>query len=111
MSLRDHSISLYLTREELGAARERAAARGVPLAVYLRATALQEPLRPTPIPAINLATARGLSQIGNNLNQLVKLAHSGEISTDLGAAVEEVLAFCRAIERELITARGRDPSS
>lgn len=110
MSLRTGHVSIYLTDEELEAARERACARGVPLAVYLRATALQEPLRSTPIPAINLSTARGLNQVGNNLNQLVKLAHSGRVSPDLGAAIEEVLTLCRAIEHDLITARGRGGS-
>ncbi|HEX4955072.1 MAG TPA: plasmid mobilization relaxosome protein MobC [Thermoanaerobaculia bacterium] len=111
MSLREHGISLYLTNEELRLAQERARARGVPLAVYLRAMALQEPLRSTAIPTIHLKTARALNQIGNNLNQLVRLAHSGRVASDLAKSVAEVLAVCRAIERDLLSSRREEPSS
>lgn len=79
----------------------RAKSAGVTMGAYLRALVAGQP--PTPRWPLARKAIVELSRVGNNLNQLVKLAHEGTIlPPDLYNAVQSVLAHVRALRTALL---------
>jgi hypothetical protein len=78
----------------------RAKAAGVTVGTYLRHLVRGQP--PTGRWPLARAAIVQLARVGNNLNQLVKLAHSGApLSLELYAVVQQVLAEVRRVRRAL----------
>jgi Bacterial mobilisation protein (MobC) len=65
----------------------------LPVSVYVRKAALAHRLEVIQIPASNLQLIVALSRIGNNLNQLTRLAHQGRLPSSLVPLLEELLAL------------------
>jgi hypothetical protein len=91
------------TAEQHDLLAERAEACGLPVAAYIR----QLVLGTTPSdrrPDVRAAIV-ALNRLGNNLNQLTKLAHGGTLlPRDLHLAVEQVLAEVRRLRDALLEA-------
>jgi mobilization protein NikA len=78
----------------------RAKGAGVTVGTYLRHLVRGHP--PTARWPLARAAIVQLARVGNNLNQLVKLAHSGApLSLELYAVVQQVLAEVRRVRRAL----------
>jgi mobilization protein NikA len=90
------------------AVRHRAAEAGLLLSIYVRHTLLDRQL-PTVAPAANLRVLRELNRIGNNLNQLTRLAHTGRVSRKLLQLVEDLAERIRAYHRALLGLDDRPP--
>jgi Mobilization protein NikA len=98
---RRHILTLRLTLPERDALRRRAALARLPIAVYAR----QRTLRHTPprsVPILNIRSVGQLGRLANNLNQLVKLAHQGQVSPDILPSLTLILAEVRRLRRLLV---------
>src|ERR1700680_1768477 len=98
-----HTAATRFTEEQFEALVDYARACGLPLAAFLRQVALgvkpiaRRPELRSAIVAVN--------RVGNNLNQLVKLAHTGVVlAPDLVRVVREALVELHALQRELLRA-------
>jgi hypothetical protein len=84
----------------------RAKAAGVPIGAYLRRLILGQP--PTARWPLARKAIVELARVGNNLNQLVKLAHGGTLlPAELHRAVENTLAAVRTLRRALFQEPGQ----
>ena len=79
---RSEGVRVRLTPAELEQVRARAASLGLPVAEYMRRTALSRAL-PTPIPAVNSELVKEFAHIGRNLNQLTR--HLNAVAGLMGA--------------------------
>ena len=95
---RDRCVKTYFTASEFAQLREAAEACGRTYAAFVRAAALGEKPRAKPSHAA-AEIVRQLAGLGNNLNQLTKLAHAGRApaSDMLDNALGEVLSAVRRI--------------
>src|SRR6202521_1827710 len=98
-----HIAATRFPEEQFEALVDYARACGLPLAAFLRQVALgvkpiaRRPELRSAIVAVN--------RVGNNLNQLVKLAHTGVVlAPDLARVVREVLVELHALQRALLRA-------
>jgi|ERR1044071_1074441 hypothetical protein len=97
------TVGTRLTAAQYAALAERAQECGLPVAAYVRRTLLgltpaARPRRGDVRPAI-----AALNRIGNNLNQLTKLAHQGMVlSAELASTVARVLAEVRQVRNSLL---------
>jgi len=91
-------VKTYFTAGEFAQLQEAAEASGVTHAAFVRASALGDKpkAKPTRVAAESI---RQLTAIGNNLNQLTKLAHEDRIpdSSILETVLSEVLSAVRRI--------------
>jgi hypothetical protein len=95
-----HPRKIRFTSEEWATITARAADCGTPPARYVREAALGEMPR-VRRPQINAELLRQLTRIGNNLNQLARLAHLRDElpnATKLQAVLETILDVARTIE-------------
>ncbi len=93
------------TDRQFAALAEHALACGLPVAAFIR----QVVLGVTPVARRPLAHAAivAINRVGNNLNQLVHLAHTGVVlAPDLLRALTAVLAEIRALRDALLDAAG-----
>ncbi|MEQ9145526.1 MAG: plasmid mobilization relaxosome protein MobC [Parvibaculaceae bacterium] len=95
---RTRCVKTYFTADEFARLREAAEASGLTHAAFVRASALGEKPQPKPT-RMAAESIRQLTAIGNNLNQLTKLAHSGLVPPleTLETALHEVLSAVRRI--------------
>jgi Bacterial mobilisation protein (MobC) len=97
------TVGTRLTSAQYAALAERAQECGLPVAAYVRRallgqTPVARPRRGDVRPAI-----AALNRVGNNLNQLTKLAHRGMVlSGELASTVARVLAEVRRIRDALL---------
>lgn len=105
---RTATAAFAVTQGEASALAARADAAGLSLSAYLREIVLaaDAAARPTQAAArgadatrIKVGAVRELSRLGNNLNQLARLYHSGR---DVPVRTEAVLARTEAAIMELI---------
>ncbi|HVT59506.1 MAG TPA: plasmid mobilization relaxosome protein MobC [Thermoanaerobaculia bacterium] len=99
---RDHPLMLRLTSSEHDVLRRRAALARLPTAVYVREAALRRRSPPRVVPLVNIRMVGQLGRLGNNLNQLTKLAHQGQTSPALLPCLSELLVELRRLRRLLI---------
>lgn len=102
-----HIASTRFTEEQFEALVDYARACGLPLAGFLRQVALgvkpiaRRPELRSAIVAVN--------RVGNNLNQLVKLAHTGVVlAPELMRVVREVFVEFHTLQRALLRADSGD---
>jgi hypothetical protein len=72
------TIGVRVTPAELAALRSKADARGVAPAQWLRQAALSRRLPSPPVPEINREQYAELARLSGNLNQLTRLANTGQ---------------------------------
>jgi len=94
------TVATRLTVAEYEDLRERAKAAGLAVAAFLRQ--LLRGLPPAPRRPLTRSAIVALNRVGNNLNQLTKLAHGGVLlPADLFAAVRAVHHEVRALREAL----------
>lgn len=98
--------AVRVSPSELAALRERAAAAGLSLSRFVRSAALGLRIRP-PMPATDLVVASELGRIGNNLNQLTRLAHSGQLPGWLGGELARLSFVLAAVGARLLSREDR----
>lgn len=93
-------LSLRVTPAEHDLLHAKAREAGKPLKRVLLAAVLALRL-PAPVPRVNRALSIELGRIGNNLNQLARLANGGNpVSVDL-ALLREIAQLIRRVRAEL----------
>ena len=101
VELRDRQLNLSLTQHELDALRARAERAGLRLAEFARMALLSQRLaltEPTPAESTGQRLIHAqLQRLGNNLNQLVRRAHStgDPMPTDLEPLLRDIRAAVR----------------
>lgn len=95
---RERCVKTYFTHAEFAQLQAAAEASGMTHAAFVRAAALGAKPRAKPA-RVTADTIRQLTAVGNNLNQLTKLAHAGRAPAIelLEAALNEVLSAVRRI--------------
>lgn len=83
------------------AATAAAASLSLDLSTYLRHLLLTQRI-PAVAPAPTLGMIRQLSRLGNNLNQLTRLVHSGRVSPRLEPLLEQIRDQVDAFRRQLL---------
>lgn len=76
-AVRTSTIGVRVSAEEYAALRAKAEQMGMTAAQWLREAAMQRPLPPPPVPAINRQQYAELARLSANLNQLAHAANSG----------------------------------
>ncbi|MFP5288012.1 MAG: plasmid mobilization protein [Thermoanaerobaculia bacterium] len=99
--LRSKRIRIRVSEIELALLEEGAA--GMPLPRWIRERLLGEPKSSLPaVPPANREIAGQLAKLGNNLNQLVRLAHTGRLSPALEPLLREIYRVLARYQRELL---------
>jgi mobilization protein NikA len=95
------NLVLRVLPEDHAAAVAAAAAASLDLATYLRHL-LRNRRLPAIAPAPTLAMVRQIARLGNNLNQLTRLAHTGRLSPRLEPLLEDIRDQIDAFRRQLL---------
>jgi len=96
-------VNLRLTVAEWECLGERARATGFPLSAYVRLAALAtRTARLAEIPQANLAVVAQLQRIGNNLNQLTRLANAGMVDPALAPTLDDIATKIQLFHRALV---------
>ena len=96
-------VNVWLTEAEEAVLGERARATGLALSVYVRTAALAiRTAHLSEIPRANLAVVGQLQRIGNNLNQLTRLANSGLLDPALGPVLDDIATKLQLFHRALV---------
>jgi hypothetical protein len=94
-------FDLYLDEGEIERLRGYAQAARLPMSTYLRRVALRQRIEAPP-PAANLDSYGALGRLANNLNQLVRACHSGELPEGIYPAVAALAEQVRLLRLELL---------
>lgn len=99
--IRSKLIRVRVSETEFAVLEKRA--EGQPVSTWIREELLGRgrPGRQR-IPRANLAIAGQLAKLGNNVNQLVRLAHTGRFPAFLEPLLEQVLGAVTSYQRELL---------
>jgi hypothetical protein len=96
-----HPASTRFTEDQFAALDEYARACGLPVAAYIRRVVLG--VNPTPRRPLAHAAIVAVNRVGNNLNQLVHLAHTGLLlPPDLLRAIAEVRREIQSLRMALL---------
>lgn len=99
--LRSKRVRIRLSESELAWFKEQAAGR--PLPSWIRERLLGEPRSSLQtVPSANREIAGQLARIGNNLNQLVRLAHTGRFPLHLEPVLKKLYQQLARYQRELL---------
>jgi hypothetical protein len=102
-----HTASTRFTEDQFKALGDHARACGLPVAAYIRRVVLG--VNPTPRRPLAYAAIVAVNRVGNNLNQLVHLAHTGVVlAPDLLSAVAEVRRELQSLRMALLRADAAD---
>lgn len=101
-----HRFDLYLASNEVEQLRAVAKAARLPMSTYLRRLALGQSVEMPPT-EFAVAQWRELGRLDNNINQLTRLAHAGELSRDLLPALAEVAQMLRELRMEVLAVKGQ----
>lgn len=99
-------VSFRLTPAERDEVKDHAHAARISASELVRRRVLGLPAPKAAVPRINADTYAALGRVGNNLNQLTKLAHeSGQLQLQpLARALAELKALLDQVRREVIGA-------
>ena len=92
-------VPIRLTPEERDTLLARAREFRISLSEWVRRAALSRRPPPRPAPEVNLKTYQELARVGNNLNQLVRAIHRGEVAAEALRLSE--LESLRALLKEI----------
>jgi mobilization protein NikA len=101
-------VFVRITDSEHEALITSARLAGLSVASYLREAGLNRPIKASPS-LIDLQLVQELNRLGNNLNQLLVLAHTHRIPVELGGAIETLLVLVHAIHQKLTGQREGEP--
>lgn len=94
-----------MSESELALLEEQAEGRSLP--EWIRERLLGEPRRALQrVPSANRAIAGQLAKLGNNVNQLVRLAHTGRCPAQLEPLLKKVYQALASYQRELLGGPG-----
>jgi hypothetical protein len=94
-------LRVRILAEEHASAIQAAADLSLDLSTYLRHLLSKRRIPPI-APAPTLAMIQQLSRLGNNLNQLTRLAHTGRVSPRLEPLLEQIRGEIEAFRRQLL---------
>ncbi len=103
-AVRASTIGVRVSAEEYAALRAKAEQMGMTPAQWLREAALTRRLPSPPVPAINCEQYAELARLSANLNQLVRLANSGQPVTVANGLLERLSVEVRYLRLALIGA-------
>lgn len=103
-AVRASTIGVRVSAEEYAALRAKAEQMGMTPAQWLREAALTRRLPSPPVPAINREQYAELARLSANLNQLVRLANSGQPVTVANGLLERLSVEVRCLRLALIGA-------
>lgn len=99
--LRSKRIRIRVSESELAVLEEQAA--DLPLPRWIRERLLGEPKSSLQkVPSANREIAGQLAKLGNNLNQLVRLAHTGRCPLQLEPLLRKLYQLLAKYQRELL---------
>ena len=101
-TVRAATIGVRVTAAEYNALRTKAEKLGLMPAQWLRQAALSRRLPPPPVPAINREQYAELARLSGNLNQLTRLANSGQPVSVADGLLQRVIAEVSQLRRALL---------
>lgn len=107
-TVRATTIGVRVTPAELEALTAKAEQMGMTQAQWLREAALSRRLPSPPVPAINREHYAELARLSANLNQLARMANSGQGVAVFTGLLEHVLGEVGRLRLALIGAGGRE---
>lgn len=96
-----HRFDLYLAGHEAEQLRAVAKAAKLPMSTYLRQLALGQSIDMPPT-EFAVSQWRELRRLDNNINQLTRLAHAGQFSPEIPAALAEVAQLLCQLRLEVL---------
>ena len=105
-ALRASTIGVRVSADEYAALRAKAEHMGMAPAQWLREAALSRRLPSPPVPAINREQYAELARLSANLNQLAKLANSGQPVAVADALLQRLAGEVGRLRLALIGAGG-----
>ena len=106
-TVRDVTIGVRVAPAELAALTAKAEQMGMTPAHWLREAALSRRLPSPPVPPINREQYAELARLSGNLNQLAKLANSGQSVTVADALLQRLAGEVGRLRLALLGAGGR----
>lgn len=101
-AVRVHRVNARLSPAELEELKAKADEMGMTPAQWLRVGSLSRRLPSPPVPAVNRQQYSELSRLAANLNQLTRLANSGQSVVLPSALVTELIGEVRRLRMSLI---------
>ena len=101
-TVRTDTIGVRVTPAEHAALRTKAETLGTTPADWLRQAGLSRRLPSPPVPAINREEYAELARLSGNLNQLVRLANSGQPVSVADGLLQRVIAEVSQLRRALL---------
>ncbi|HEX4952695.1 MAG TPA: plasmid mobilization relaxosome protein MobC [Thermoanaerobaculia bacterium] len=99
-------MKVRYTAGEFRVIEERAATTCNDLATYVRKASLGSSVVAPKVPVVNLHAMGDLNRLGNNLNQLVRLIHSGELPPGLEGVLRLLIDAVAKLRTELLAGMG-----
>jgi hypothetical protein len=99
---RERVLTIRLTAAERQTIWRRAALARLPVAAYVRQTALRPAAPPRSVPIVNVRSYGQFGRLANNLNQLTRLVHEGRTSPALLPCLVALLGEVRRVRRLLV---------
>ena len=106
--MRASTIGVRVSADEYAALRAKAEQMGMTPAQWLREAALSRRLPSPPVPAINREQYAELARLSANLNQLAKLANSGQPVAVADAFLQRLAGEVGRLRLALLGAGGRE---
>ena len=100
--MRAETIGVRVTPAEHAALRAKAETLGITPAQWLRQAALTRRLPPPPVPVINREEYAELARLSGNLNQLTRLANSGQAVVVADALLERLVSEVSRLRQALL---------
>ncbi|MYZ51517.1 plasmid mobilization protein [Malikia spinosa] len=107
-AVRASTIGVRVSADEYAALRTKAEQMGMTPAQWLREAALSRRLPSPPVPPINREQYAELARLSANLNQLARLANSGEPVTVADALLQRLAGEVGRLRLALLGAGGRE---
>ncbi len=107
-NVRGTTIGVRVTDAEYAALQAKAEALHISPAQWLREAALKRRLPSLPVPAINIEEYGTLARLSANVNQLVRLAHAGQVTGLDGTDLEELGAEVSRLRLALLGQGGEE---
>ena len=107
-AVRASTIGVRVSADEYAALRAKAEQMGMAPAQWLREAALSRRLPSPPVPAINREQYAELARLSANLNQLAKLANSGQPVAVADALLQRLAGEVGRLRLALIGIGGRE---
>ena len=101
-TVRAETIGVRVTPAEYAALRTKAEKLGLMPAQWLRQAALSRRLPPPPVPAINRDEYAELARLSGNLNQLARLANSGQPVSVADGLLQRLMVEVSQLRRALL---------